>query len=114
MIRPSRLGLARVSIVRGEGPQEGIAFIDEYILTTEPVVDYLTEFSGVKGNSFSLILKRINGSTAGDLDKTHSLFPLVSLKVLFIYYLALVNSFSLRTRNYAISLIWAVCLSGTA
>ncbi|TPX57736.1 hypothetical protein PhCBS80983_g03604 [Powellomyces hirtus] len=66
VIRPSRLTLARVSVLRGaDGPLEGVPFIDEYISTTEEIVDYLTEFSGIK---------------AGDLDTAHSRHPLVSLK----------------------------------
>ncbi|KAJ3158992.1 poly(A)-specific ribonuclease [Geranomyces michiganensis] len=65
VIRPSRLTLARVSVLRGAGPLEGHPFIDEYISTTEDVVDYLTEFSGIK---------------AGDLDIGGSRHPLVSLK----------------------------------
>ncbi|KAJ3140255.1 poly(A)-specific ribonuclease [Geranomyces variabilis] len=65
VIRPSRLTLARVSVLRGAGPLEGHPFIDEYISTTEDVVDYLTEFSGIE---------------AGDLDIGGSRHPLVSLK----------------------------------
>ncbi|KAJ3043872.1 poly(A)-specific ribonuclease [Rhizophlyctis rosea] len=65
MLRPSRLSLARVSVLRGDGPNAGLPFIDEYISTTEPIVDYLTEFSGIK---------------AGDLDPGQSRHPLVSLK----------------------------------
>jgi PAB-dependent poly(A)-specific ribonuclease subunit 2 len=51
-IRPSRYNLARVSVLRGEGPMESIPFIDDYICTTEPVCDYLTEYSGIKGLIF--------------------------------------------------------------
>jgi len=65
-IRPSRLSLARVSALRGTGEQEGTPFIDDYIVTHEPVVDYLTLFSGIE---------------MGDLDLKRSKHPLVSLKV---------------------------------
>ncbi len=41
---PSRLGLARVSVVRGEGRQAGKACIDDYIRATEPVYDFLTQY----------------------------------------------------------------------
>lgn len=30
-VRPSRLGLARVSVLRGQGPAKGTACIDDYI-----------------------------------------------------------------------------------
>lgn len=50
LIRPSRLSLARVSVLRGEsGDMEGIPFIDDYIANSEPIVDYLTEYSGIEG-----------------------------------------------------------------
>ena len=43
-----RLGLARVSVVRGEsGPRRLVPVIDDYIRAVEPVYDYLTRFSGL-------------------------------------------------------------------
>ncbi|KAK9820479.1 hypothetical protein WJX72_010776 [[Myrmecia] bisecta] len=45
--RPSRLGLARVSVVRGEGAKSGVPCIDDYIRSTEQVYDYLTKYSGI-------------------------------------------------------------------
>lgn len=52
LIRPSRLTLARVSVLRGEGDKEGEAFVDDFIWTKEDVVDYLTQFSGIKRESY--------------------------------------------------------------
>lgn len=48
LLQPSHLALARVSVLRGEGPSEGEPFIDDHIHTTEPIVDYLTQFSGIQ------------------------------------------------------------------
>lgn len=48
VLRPARLSLARVSVLRGDGPKGGVPFIDDHIHTSEVIVDYLTEFSGVK------------------------------------------------------------------
>ena len=67
-ILPSRLGLARVSVLRGAGPDEGLPFIDDYISITEPIIDYLTLYSGI---------------SPGDLDRATSKHPLVSLKVAY-------------------------------
>ncbi|KAK0617114.1 PAB-dependent poly(A)-specific ribonuclease subunit PAN2 [Immersiella caudata] len=64
-IRPRAHAVARVSVVRGAGEQEGVPFIDDYIMIKEPVVDYLTRYSGV---------------TAADLDPRVSQHNLVSLK----------------------------------
>lgn len=64
-IRPDRKGLARVSVCRGEGELAGLPFIDDYIAVTEPVVDYLTEWSGI---------------SPGDLNRETSPHAPVSLK----------------------------------
>ncbi|KAF2717991.1 hypothetical protein K431DRAFT_333256 [Polychaeton citri CBS 116435] len=66
--RPSRLGLARVSVLRGEGPDEGVPFIDDYISVRETVDDYLTRFSGLR---------------PGDLTEGTSKFTLVNLKTVY-------------------------------
>lgn len=66
---PSRLGLARVSVVRGEGPQAGKACIDDYIRATEPVYDYLTQYSGLRN---------------GDLDPAMSQHHLTTLKASYL------------------------------
>ncbi|KAL2689869.1 poly(A)-specific ribonuclease [[Neocosmospora] mangrovei] len=63
-IRPIVYALARASVVRGQGEDEGTPFIDDYISIREPIVDYLTSYSGI---------------TEQDLDprvSKHSLLPL--------------------------------------
>ncbi|KAF1982126.1 PAB-dependent poly(A)-specific ribonuclease subunit PAN2 [Aulographum hederae CBS 113979] len=75
-IRPSRLGLARVSVLRGAGLDEGLPFIDDYIAISEPVVDYLTTYSGIH---------------PGDLDRNTSRHTLVSLKVAYKKLFLLLN-----------------------
>jgi PAB-dependent poly(A)-specific ribonuclease subunit 2 len=67
-VRPSRLALARVSVLRGQGPLEDVPFIDDYIAINEPVMDYLTAFSGIR---------------PGDLDPTISSHSLVTLKMAY-------------------------------
>ena len=47
MTRPARSGLARVSVLRGDGHDQELPFIDEYIASDEPIDDYLTQFSGL-------------------------------------------------------------------
>ncbi|OAA68024.1 pab-dependent poly-specific ribonuclease subunit [Niveomyces insectorum RCEF 264] len=64
-IRPMTHALARVSVVRGQGMDEGLPFIDDYIMIKEPVVDYLTLYSGI---------------TRNDLDPRTSMHTLVPLK----------------------------------
>ncbi|CBQ69014.1 related to PAN2-component of Pab1p-stimulated poly(A) ribonuclease [Sporisorium reilianum SRZ2] len=68
VIRPTKLSLARVSVVRGQGEKEGDAFIDDHIYTQEEVVDYLTKFSGI---------------LPGDLDPKTSRHTVVPLKAAY-------------------------------
>jgi len=68
IIRPSKSGLARVSVLRGSGVNEGVPFIDDYITIKEPIVDYVTQYSGIK---------------PGDLDPRTSEHNLVPLKVAY-------------------------------
>jgi PAB-dependent poly(A)-specific ribonuclease subunit 2 len=63
-IRPIVYALARASVVRGQGEDEGVPFIDDYISIREPIVDYLTSYSGITAND-------LNPHTT-----THSLLPL--------------------------------------
>ncbi|KPI34320.1 PAB-dependent poly(A)-specific ribonuclease subunit pan2 [Cyphellophora attinorum] len=67
-IRPAKNGLARVSVLRGEGAAEGLTFIDDYITISETIVDYKTQYSGIR---------------PGDLDPISSTHNLVPLKVAY-------------------------------
>lgn len=66
--RPHRSGLARVSVLRGDEPRQGVPFVDDYICIDEPIDDYLTEYSGLK---------------PGDLTLGASQYTLVSLKAVY-------------------------------
>ncbi|KAL8635762.1 MAG: hypothetical protein Q9228_006782 [Teloschistes exilis] len=68
IVRPTREGLARVSVLRASGPCAGVPFIDDYVFIHEPVVDYVTKFSGM---------------IADDLNPALSVHPLVPLKVAY-------------------------------
>jgi PAB-dependent poly(A)-specific ribonuclease subunit 2 len=52
---PSELCLARVSLVRASGPRRDTVLVDDYILPspTEPILDYLTQYSGVTAEDLS-------------------------------------------------------------
>jgi PAB-dependent poly(A)-specific ribonuclease subunit 2 len=75
--RPPRLGLGRVSVVRGQGPGFGVTCIDDYIRSVEPVYDYLTRFSGL---------------IPGDLDPTQSRNYLTTLRRAYLKLRYLVDS----------------------
>ena len=63
--KPVQLALARVSVCRGDGTP----IIDDYILKTSPISDYLTRFSGLR---------------PGDLDPSVSPHHLVTLKTAYL------------------------------
>lgn len=83
-IRPIVYALARVSVVRGPAPATALdaslppatPLIDDYIASREPIVDYLTSYSGIQ---------------AGDLDPRTSPHSLVSLKTAYKRLWILVN-----------------------
>jgi PAB-dependent poly(A)-specific ribonuclease subunit 2 len=58
-----------VSVLRGEGPRAGAPAIDDYVAAAEPVVDYLTRWSGIR---------------PGDLDPRASRRHLVTLKAAYL------------------------------
>ena len=68
VVIPRRMALARVSVVRGDGALKGTALIDDYVAVREPVVDYVTRFSGLE---------------EGDLDATRSKHKVSSLKSVY-------------------------------
>ncbi|PCH34179.1 hypothetical protein WOLCODRAFT_15157 [Wolfiporia cocos MD-104 SS10] len=68
VLRPARLSLARVSVLRGEGPKEGVPFIDDHIHTSDVIVDYLTEYYGIR---------------FGDLDPHLTRYTLTPLKLAY-------------------------------
>lgn len=77
VVTPARMALARVSVVRGSGSKIGIPLIDDYVEVKEPVVDFLTRFSGI---------------SAGDLDPVRSSHTVSQLKTVYKKLLALVDA----------------------
>ncbi|CDJ41406.1 hypothetical protein ETH_00034825, partial [Eimeria tenella] len=54
ILQGSSLALARLSLVRGQGPLEEVPFIDHYVLFKKPPKDCLTRFSGLRAEDLSL------------------------------------------------------------
>lgn len=75
--RTSRLGLGRVSLIRGSGALSGVPCIDDYIKSAEPVYDHLTRYSGL---------------LPGDLDVEHSKKHLTTLRKAYLKLRYLVDS----------------------
>lgn len=78
VITPARLAPGRISLCtpRDDAPDDVNVIMDDYIVSTEPVADYLTRFSGL---------------TADDLDPSVSPHPLVHLKTSYLRLQALVD-----------------------
>lgn len=68
LVRPTTLSLARVSVLRGQGPNEGQPCIDDHIATHDRIFDYLTQFSGI---------------VDGDLDPARSKHTVVPQKLAY-------------------------------
>ena len=79
LLRPARLTLARVSVIRAIPASSlySVPLIDDYICTSEPVVDYLTQYSGL---------------VPGDLDPSTSHHYLTTLKQSYMRLRHLVDS----------------------
>lgn len=67
-IRPTVHALARTSVLRGTGMDEGVPFIDDYVHIKDTVVDYLTAYSGI---------------VPEDLDPERTQHTLVPLKIVY-------------------------------
>ncbi|KAK6463024.1 ubiquitin carboxyl-terminal hydrolase-domain-containing protein [Scheffersomyces coipomensis] len=83
LIKPKFLSLARLSVIRGEdGPLFGKAFIDDYIVHTSEIYDYLTNFSGIEPGDLDPIKSEKNLVT---LQTTYrKLWLLLNMGVVFV------------------------------
>ncbi|KAI5967563.1 PAN2 [Candida margitis] len=85
LIKPRDLSLARVSVLRGgdnNNPLYGQAFIDDYIVHTEPIYDYTTNFSGIEQDDLDFYKTSKNLVTLQT--SYRKLWLLLNLGVIFI------------------------------
>ena len=80
--RPARSGLARVSVLRGDGAEQELPFIDDYIAIDEPVDDYLTQYSGLHPGDLTFGMSRFTLASLKEVYK--KLWVLLNLGVKFI------------------------------
>jgi PAB-dependent poly(A)-specific ribonuclease subunit 2 len=80
--RPARSGLARVSVLRGDGLEQELPFIDDYIAIDEPVDDYLTQYSGLQPGDLTVGISRFALTSLKEVYK--KLWVLLNLGVKFI------------------------------
>ncbi|RCK60381.1 PAB-dependent poly(A)-specific ribonuclease subunit PAN2 [Candida viswanathii] len=90
LIKPKQLSLARISVLR----ENGVPFIDDYIVHTSEIFDYLTNFSGIEENDLDLKLSTKNLVTLQTAYR--KLWLLLNLGVVFVGH-GLYNDF--RTIN---------------
>lgn len=83
LVKPKVLSLARISVIRGDNnDQQGVPFIDDYILHTCPIYDYLTNFSGIEPNDLNPIKSEKNLVTLQTAYR--KLWILINLGVIFV------------------------------
>lgn len=68
LVKPKRLVLGRISVLKCDGKNAGECFIDDYIVAKEHIDDYITSFSGIE---------------PGDLDPDKSKRTLVTLQTAY-------------------------------
>ncbi|SCW00499.1 LAFE_0C05534g1_1 [Lachancea fermentati] len=69
LIKPKKTALARISVLRGEdGENFGVPFIDDYVVNTKHIENYVTRYSGIE---------------PGDLDPKKSVKNLVMRQVVY-------------------------------
>jgi hypothetical protein len=109
-----RLALARVSVLRGSGPAAGTAFIDDYVACVEPVVDYLTRWSGIRPGDLTHISKGMGEAGTFFVDASGTSAAPVSVGATENLCDQTAAPHSLMTTWLAWSLWWTTSLGGAA